>query len=161
MSPTRIVLLSAEAQSIDAVLAAELPPGLPVVAICWDAPRPEARAALDRLAEATVIDLSTSGSTVGETLLRTVGVTALTELLRRTAPGRLIASFSPAHRSRRFAARLRSSRSWTAAPGDAIAALDLAATRAAWFAARSTPGTTATLGLEATLTRLAQETSGG
>jgi hypothetical protein len=157
MTTTRIVLLSAEAQSIDAVLTAELPPALTVVAICWQSPRPETAAVIAALADATLIDLSAAGPPVGESMLRALGIAAVTEFLRRTAPGRLIASFSPAHRSRRFAARLRAAGGWTPAAGDAIVALDLAATRAAWFSARSARGTSATFGLAPALKRIAQE----
>lgn len=159
MTTTRIVLLSAEAQSIDALLTSDLPPTFTVVAICWESPRPETAAAMAALTDARLIDLSAVGPTVGETLLRALGIAAVTEFLRRTAPGRLIASFSPAHRSRRFAARLRAAGGWTPAAGDAIVALDLSATRAAWYSSRSTLGTSATFGLAPALKRIAQEAS--
>ena len=150
----RLILLSSEAASIDAVLTASLPTDVPLIAVCWSAPGAEAAAAMH---EATVIDLSRVGATRGDRLLSATGIAALTGLLQRTAPGRLLASFSPAHRSRRFAARLRASEGWTPLPGDVIVALDLPATRAAWFARRATPGSAAVLGLAAGLKRIAED----
>lgn len=149
----RLILLSADASSIDVVLTAALPADRPVVAVCWSTPGPEVSAAL---AAATTVDLSATGPTRGERLLGATGIAALTRLLQRTAPGRLLASFSPAHRSRRYAARLRAARAWTPSAGDVIVALDLPATRAAWFAQRGTPGSAAVLGLSAGLKRIAE-----
>lgn len=149
----RLVLLSSEAASIDAVLTASLPTDVPVIAVWWSTPGAEAAAALH---EATVIDLSRVGPTRGERLLGVTGIAALTRLMQRTAPGRLLASFSPAHRSRRFAARLRAAEGWTPMPGDVIVALDLPATRAAWFARRATPGSAAVLGLAPGLKQFAE-----
>lgn len=150
----RLVLLSSEAASIDAVLTASLPTDVPLIAVCWSTPGADAAAALDA---STVIDLSAVGAPRGERLLAATGISALTGVLQRTAPGRLLASFSPAHRSRRFAARLRASEGWTPLPGDVIVALDLPATRAAWFAQRATPGSAAVLGLAAGLKRIAED----
>jgi|GEM_PF-4795231 hypothetical protein len=149
----RLILMSSEAASIDAVLTVSLPTDVPLIAVCWSPPGAQAAAAL---ASSTVIDLSAVGAPLGERLLGATGVTTLTRVLQRTAPGRLLASFSPAHQSRRFAARLWSTEAWTPAPGDVIVALDLPATRAAWLAQRATPGSAAVLGLSPGLKRIAE-----
>jgi hypothetical protein len=148
---TRLVLLSAESQSIDVMTSTELPAGLPIVVVCWQTPSPETAQALG---QCTVVDLSLRPIPVSERLLRVTGMMALDRLLGRTAAGRLLASFGPAHRSRRFSARVRRSVEWQPQRGDALVALDLAATRAAWFAQRATPDVTATFGLSAALARL-------
>jgi len=147
----RLVFLSAEANSIDEARDAVLPRDLPVIALCWLAPVPATAVALSNC---TLVDLSASEPSAGERLLRWSGLMALDAALRTSSPGRLLASIGLAHRSRLFAARVGRSSAWQPQPGDAVIALDLAATRAAWLAQRHTAGVTATLGLRAGLARL-------
>lgn len=149
-APSRLVLLSAESQSIDAVRGVELPDDLPVIVVCWQTPSAETAEALRPF---TVVDLSVQPVSVSERVQGATGIMALAGVLSRSSPGRLLASFGPAHQSRRFAARARRS-VWHPQPGDAVIALDLAATRAAWFAQRDTAEVTATFGLGPGLARL-------
>lgn len=151
MNVSRLVFLSCEAQSVDQVLSVQWPAEAELVLICWDEPQREVR---QTLPNATIVCLSQLDPPRSEHLMAGVGLTQLTRVLQKSAPGRLIASFSPSHISRRFAKRLRASGLWCPEAGDALIALDLPATRATWLAARDEPSCTATFGLAAALRHL-------
>ncbi|MER3387427.1 MAG: hypothetical protein RIA38_00700 [Microcella pacifica] len=145
--PSRLVLLSAESNSLTEARSAALP-GVPILALCWQAPDAETSAALST---SEVVDLSQCPRPLSERAIAATGLLALSRALSRTAPGRLIASFGPAHRSRLFAARVQRSGAWAPRSGDVVIALDTAATRAAWFAQRRVEGVQARVGLRAGL----------
>lgn len=142
--PRRLIFLSADGFSVEALRDVDLRLERPAIAICWGRSSVDAALLPGRV---TIIDLSSVAPPRAERLLHATGLVALTRALEKSAPGRLVASLSPAHRSRLFAARVQASSEWAAQSGDAIIALDLHATRGAWLARKRTPGTTATLGL--------------
>jgi len=146
----RIVLFAADDAAIEQVKSVALP-ALETIALCWSAPTDEALAALG---SATVVDLSTLPAPLGERIMRATGVLALSRLMQRSSPGRLLDSLGPAHRSRLFSARVRASGAYHPRAGDAVIALDLPAAREAWLTQHRSEHVTATLGLGPGLNRV-------
>lgn len=149
-TPHRVVLLAADDAAIEQVKSVSMPT-LETIVLCWSAPTPDAAAALG---SATVIDLSTLRAPVGERIMRATGILALSRLMQRSSPGRLLDSLGPAHRSRLFSARVRASGAYHPRAGDAVIALDLPAAREAWLTQHRAEHVTATLGLGPGLNRV-------
>lgn len=152
MSPRwrRLLFLSAHSQSIDALVDEGITLDDGSTAFCWETPRPST---MLQLGAQEIVDLALLQRSTAESLIDLVGLSAANRALSQSSPGRLAASFGPAHRSRRFHARLVRSPRWQPRARDLIVALDLDATRAAWFESRRVDGVEAVLGLQAALER--------
>jgi hypothetical protein len=151
MNSQRVVILSAEAGSLDQLLGAPLPDKRDVFVVTWDRPEGSVRSMLEN---ATVVVVGEEPPPRAEAFLLQVGGGVAQRVLRRTPVGRLIDSFSLLHRSRQFAARVKTLDGWHPRSGDAIIALDNSAALLAWRTVRTVSGTTATLGVAAGLQRL-------
>lgn len=151
MSRRRLVLLAAEPGTLDQLLGATLPSDLELAVVSWDEPSP---AAARLLHGCDMIVVGADLVPPVERLLCRLGGDTLRRALLRSPAGRLIDSFSPLHRSRRFAARVERHADWRLRTGDALVALDDAAALLAWRSTRRMAGITATLGLTAGLERL-------
>ena len=148
MTAGRLILLAAEPGSLDVVLGEHLPADRPLIVVSWDAP---SSGVARTLSGAQIIVVGADAPGTVERGLIAAGGAGAARLLRRTAPGRLLESFSPLHRSRLFAARAARHPEWIPGAGDLVIALDQSAALTAWRAVRRTPGAQGMLGLAAGL----------